>query len=358
MKNKYGAPLRALVAGQYHLVCYVDMVDTPAFDAEVSAYPAITLIKRETPGPTRIAHRPRIDRDTLAELAQALRATAVPEGSGIVEIAKVARGHEPWVLQSFDQLAIARRLEADFPALEEAGCQVGIGVATGADTVFIGPFDRLDVEPDRKLPLVGTQDIEDGTVKWRGLGVINPFRDDGSLVALADYPRLARYFERHADVIRQRNCAKRNPRSWYRTIDRIYPDLSERPKLLIPDIKGDAHIVYETGHFYPHHNLYFITSDEWDLQALQAVLRSGIAKLFVSIYSIRMRGGYLRFQAQYLRRIRLPRWRNVPENIRQTLMEAAQAGDVETCNQAVFDLYRLTPGERAAIEGNGAQENR
>ena len=262
MKNKYGAPLRALVAGQYHLACYVDMMDTPAFDAEVIAYPAITLIKRETPGPTRIAHRPRIDRDTLAKLAQALRATSAPEGSGIVEIAGVAKGRDPWILQSFDQLAIARRLEADFPTLEEAGCKVGIGVATGADTVFIGPFDRLDVEPDRKLPLVKTRDIQGGNVEWRGLGVINPFRNEGSLVALADYPRLARYFERHADVMRQRHCAKRNPRSWYRTIDRINPALTSQPKLLIPDIKGDAHIVYEAGHFYPHHNLYFITSDD------------------------------------------------------------------------------------------------
>ncbi|QQS54214.1 MAG: hypothetical protein IPM89_15665 [Candidatus Competibacteraceae bacterium] len=234
---------------------------------------------------------------------------------------------------------------------------VGIGVATGADTVFIGPFDRLDVEPDRKLPLVKTRDIQGGNVEWRGLGVINPFRNEGSLVALADYPRLARYFERHADVMRQRHCAKRNPKSWYRTIDRINPDLTSQPKLLIPDIKGDAHIVYEAGHFYPHHNLYFITSDEWDLQALQAVLQSGIAKLFVSIYSTRMRGGYLRFQAQYLRRIRLPRWRDVPESIRQMLVDAVRAGDVETCNHAAFDLYRLTAEERAAIGGNGARDN-
>lgn len=109
--------------------------------------------------------------------------------------------------------------------------------------------------------------------------------------------------------------------------------------------------MYESGQFYPHHNLYFITSDEWDLLALQAVLRSGIARLFVSIYSTRMRGGYLRFQAQYLRRIRLPRWRDVPETIRQTLMDAARAGDIETCDRTVFDLYRLSTAERALIGG-------
>jgi hypothetical protein len=334
------------------------MVDTPAFHSEVAAYPAITIIKREKPGPTRFAHRPPIDLDALAKLTQALQADTIAEKeSGVTEMAGVTKGCEPWILQSFDQLAVVRRLEADFPVLEEAGCKVDIGVATGADKVFIGQFKNLDIEPDRILPLVTTKDIESGTVAWRGLGVINPFRDDGSLVNLADYPRLARYFERHDDVIRKRNCAKRNPTDWYRTIDRIYPALTYQPKLLVPDIKGEAHIVYEGGCLYPHHNLYFITSEEWNLRALQAVLRSGIAKLFVSLYSTQMRGGYLRFQAQYLRRIRLPRWRDVPEAVRTALIGAANTGNVEACNRAAFDLYRLTTEEKAAIGGNDHQDD-
>ncbi len=356
MKNKYGSPLREMIADRYHLAYYVDMVGTPAFHSEVMAYPAITVIKRGKSGPTRIAHRPQIDRNTLAKLAQTLRASAIPQGSSVVEVTGIAKGNEPWILQSFDQLAVVRRLEKDYPVLEDAGCRVGIGVATGADKVFIGPFNSLDVEEDRKLPLVMTRDIVDGTVQWQGLGVINPFHNDGSLVELSAYPKLARYLKEHADMIRQRNCAKKNPMAWYRTIDRIYPDLVYRPKLLIPDIKGEAHIVYEDGHFYPHHNLYFITSEEWDVIALQAVLRSGIAKLFVSIYSTRMRGGYLRFQAQYLRRIRLPRWQDVPKTIQKALVDAAKVGNLEACNHAVSDLYRLTPEEKAAIGGNNSED--
>ena len=127
---------------------------------------------------------------------------------------------------------------------------------------------------------------------------------------------------------------------------------------MIPDIKDEAHVVYEDGHLYPHHNLYFITSAEWDLKALQAVLRSGIAKLFVSIYSTKMRGGYLRFQAQYLRRIRLPRWEDVPQGVREALVDAANSEDIEACNHAVTALYRLTPEERAAMGDSGNQDGR
>ena len=346
MKNKYGGPLRTLVSEQFHLACYVDMVDTPAFHSEVSAYPAITLIKREKPGTTRVACQPKIEKSSLSELAVQLRTGAENRAGHVIEIQNVTQRGEPWILKSFPQLALVRRLEADFPSIEEAGCKVGIGVATGADRIFTGDFQSLDVEPDRKLPLIKTSDIKTGKIDWHGQGVVNPFNDGGSLVKLADYPRLSAYFSTHADAIKRRNCAQRNPANWYRTIDRITPSLMKKPKLLIPDIKGDAHVVFDEGNFYPHHNLYYITSGEWELPILQKVLESGIARLFVSLYSTRMRGGFLRFQAQYIRRIRLPRWSDVPEHIKKTLRTEP---DREICNETIYDLYQLTQKEREAI---------
>ncbi|MBU8541761.1 Eco57I restriction-modification methylase domain-containing protein [Falsiroseomonas tokyonensis] len=364
MKNRYGGPLRQLVAERFHLKTYVDMFGTPAFHTDVIAYPAITIIARPAakgrPGgkerrkATRVAHRPEISAAGLAQLSADLTAPKLPKDSQSVrEVEGVAAGSDPWILESSNQLALVRRLEMTFPPLEEAGCKVGIGVATGADQAFIGLFDALDVEPDRKLPLVMTRDIQGGTVQWRGFGVVNPFRDEGGLVNLDDYPRLKAYLEGHKAEIAGRHVAQKAPANWYRTIDRIYPAIAAKPKLLIPDIKGQAHIVHEDGQLYPHHNLYFITSDTWDLKALQAVLLSGIARLFVAAYSTKMHGGFLRFQAQYLRRIRVPAWRDVPEATRRALIDAAARDDRDACNKAVFQLYGLTATERAALGGNG-----
>jgi TaqI-like C-terminal specificity domain len=150
-------------------------------------------------------------------------------------------------------------------------------------------------------------------------------------------------------VICNRNVAKRNSDRWYRTIDRITPTITHMPKLLIPDIKGEANIVYEEGRFYPHHNLYYITSDTWDLKALQAVLLSEITRLFITTYSTKMRGGYLRFQAQYLRRIHIPYWKDVPEKLKVKLRTAAEKRDIAACNTVTFELYRLTPEERSIL---------
>lgn len=352
-KNKYGGPLRAMISERFALTHFVDLVGTPAFMVDVMTYPAITVIEHPKPGtkerPTRIAYQPDIQPSTLAALAKAMTAPQLNKGAGVVEMSGVVSGAEPWILHQPDRLALVRRLERTLPTLEEAGCKVGIGVATGSDSIYIGPMEELDVEPSRKLPLVRTQDIYNGTVQWHGKGVLNPFEDDGRVVDLAEYPRFAAYLHKHASKIKARNVAKRNPERWFRTIDRIYPTLASAPKLLVPDIKGDAHIVYEEGRLYPHHNLYFITSNDWDLRALQAVLMSGMAKLFVGTYSTTMRGGFMRFQAQYLRRIRVPHWHDVPKSLQKALQKAAVAGDRDAANRATFKLYKLNEAERAIV---------
>jgi hypothetical protein len=350
MKNRYGARLRQLVAQQFHLETYVDMVDTPAFHSDVVAYPAITVIANNRGNVTRAAHRPPIDAGVLHSLALGL--TAERPGDRVTELLDVTKGADPWILDASPELTLVRRLETDFPTIEESGCKVGIGVATGADEAFIAPFDELDVEDDRKLPLVMTRDIQSGQVEWRGRGVVNPFGPNGKLVDLANYPRLRRYLEERRSQIAGRHVAMKAPANWYRTIDRIYPELAKKPKLLIPDIKGQAHVVFEDHGLYPHHNLYFITSDIWDIRALHAVMLSGIARVFVATYSTKMRGGFLRFQAQYLRRIRLPKWSDVSNDVRLQLRNAALQGDVAACDEAAARLYGLSDEERKALRGS------
>src|SRR3546814_20747559 len=102
---------------------------------------------------------------------------------------------------------------------EDAGCKVGIGVATGCDRVFIDDYDALPVEASRKLPLAMAGDLESGQIVWRGKGVLNPFEADGRLASLADYPRFSAYLHAHRDAVVRRHVAGRNPAGWYRTIE-------------------------------------------------------------------------------------------------------------------------------------------
>jgi len=347
LKNKYGGPLRAYASSNFHLRFFVDMEGTPAFLSEVIAYPAITVFERGQGETTRVARKPEISEASLSALTQAMLGDGAAADPRVDEIPHAVRGADPWLLDEPERLKLLRRLEASFPDLEAAGCKVGIGVASGADKVYIGKYADLPVEAERKLPMVMAPDLDGAHIHWGGHGVINPFNPDGSLASLDDYPLFGAYMRAHQATLSRRHCAKKSATGWYRTIDRIWDDLSRRPKLLIPDIKGEPTVVLDEGSYYPHHNLYYIASDEWELPALATVLRSSLAVLFVSSYCVRMAGGFLRFQAQYLRRIRVPRWENLSERQRAALRSAHVTLDIDVIDNAVAQAFGLSDTEKA-----------
>jgi len=358
VKNKYGGPLREKVTSSFHLRYYIDMEGVDAFHAGVAAYPAVTVISRapaiSAVRATRVGRGSVGHRDELPRLVRTLVAPVV-ESSHVDEIVLSRESDSPWLLDDVPRLRLLRRLESELPTLEQAECRVGIGVATGCDRVFIGDYESLPVEPERKLPLAMARDLIDGRMRWSGCGVVNPFEDDGRLASLDEYPKLAAYLTANREAVVGRHVAGKNPTGWYRTIDRIYPGLVAQPKLLIPDIKGEATVVYDEGSLYPHHNLYYVVSSDWDLRALQTVLRSSVAVFFVATYCTRMAGGFLRFQAQYLRRIRLPYWRNVPAALRAELIAAEGGSAGEVVDAPVFRLYGMSAAENELVSRIAAE---
>lgn len=345
LKNRYGGPLREKITRGYWLKYFIDMEGSSAFHSDVIAYPAITVFQRVGPTattthPTRSAGAEAVAAQPLPVLVDALLG-ATDRPTAIAEFQLDAVGSAPLLLDDIPRLVLLRRIEHAFPTLEQAGCKVGIGVATGCDRVFIDALDALPVEPERKLPLVMARDLVDGSVCWGGKGVLNPFDESGQLVPLDAFPLFERYLNLHRDSVANRHVAQRNLDGWYRTIDRIQPDLVKTPKLLVPDIKGEGVFVIDEGHYYPHHNLYYITADEWDLRALQTVLRSSLTLMTVATYCTRMAGGFMRFQAQYLRRIRVPRWHNVDQPMRERLIAASPARIQAAIDTPVYELYGL-----------------
>lgn len=347
IKNKYGGPLRQMISMNHHLQYFVPMDDLDAFNNEVSAYPAVTIVQKDSKGKTRTTKEAG-EVSKIKNLSTKLKTKAISRGIEEVDLSDL--GPSPWIMTKDAKVDLVRELENRCPLIEETGCKIGIGVATGADKIYIGKYEELDVEKERKLRLAQTKDLSNGEIQWRGFGIVNPFKEDGSLASFEDFPRMGAFFKDNMDRVKRRNVAKKNKANWYRTIDRIYPSLAERPKLLIPDIKGAAHIVYENQGLYPHHNLYYIISDRWDLRALRGILLSGLAYLFVSVYSTLMRGGFLRFQAQYLRRIRIPCWEMIEPSARRDLQRAGEEGDVQSCLDIVAGILDLNGTHRLELE--------
>ena len=338
--NKYGAPLRELVTSRYAVKCYVDLHDASPFESDVIAYPSIFVLSTGKTGRVPVARLVTASEAECKAAGLALRSLEARADADVVVYESWFDGADPWVLGSPAHLRVLRELESRLPTLEGDGeTRVRIGVASGADEAYIVPSDA-DIEPDRLVPLVMREDITAGQVRDAARCVINTFGANGKLIDLVQYPRLARHLDRF-DKVRLRHVAKKNPNGWFRTIDRVYPELASTPKLLVPDIAGSNEVTYEAGRFHPHHNLYFITSTAWDLEVLGGLLSSRVALFFVWSYAVKMRGGYLRFQAQYLRRIRVPRPGSLPASLAEDIKAAFRERDFKRLDELALQAYGL-----------------
>jgi adenine-specific DNA-methyltransferase len=344
MRNAYGKSLRSLVSSDYAVDAVITMHDVDAFHEQVAAYPAITVIRAGEQRRAAIADTTRdFDASSAGTLKQWFRNTGAEplhdRGISAAWLAHWFSTPSGWPSGSPDRLAMVADLEERFPLLEETGAVVGIGLASGADDVYIVTDSTL-VERERMLPIAMRSDLQSGTIRWSGHYLVNPWGTDG-LVDLEDWQLLGAYFRRNWEKINGRNVAKRNPGKEFRTIDRVIAGLRERHKLFLADMSSRIWPVLDEGHYYPHHNLYWIHAgqSDWDLEVLGGILLSDIAELFISTYCVRMRGGTLRLQAQYLRRIRLPRYSSIADNDRMTLREAFRRRDADAASEVAHRLY-------------------
>ena len=345
MRNAYGRALRAKVVDGFSVDDVIVMHDADAFESAVSAYPAITVISKKPQGAATIAKVS--ERFGAGQASTYLRWRYRDETRLVteeVDAAVLPSWHETsevWPDATPAVIAWLEQLEATMPLLEDAstGTKLGIGIATGSDRIYIRSGD-IDVEPDRLMPMVTPDAIRSGEFRFAGEHLVSPWTPNG-LVDLRDYPRLARYYAGNAQQLRGRSVAKRSGPHWYRTIDRQNFSLLQREMLVFQDMKAQATPVRVPAGYVPHHNLYWIVSTAWDLDALGGLLLSKVVEKQVEAYCVKMRGGTLRFQAQVLRKVRIPRIDGLTQPTLDDLAAAFRTRDRERATSAALRAFQL-----------------
>lgn len=340
-KNLYGRALRQLIAQHYRVRYFLNLEHTQPFVTEVSAYPCIVVLDRQRGGETRATTLTRLEPDDLRCLAQEKKADS---GVTWARFPDWYPDGAPWVATSRDSFDRHKALARQHPLLEDSAAEtrVGIGVATGADEIFVLPKKDTSIEEHCQLPLIMAGDVSAQRLTWSGHYLVNPYASENGpeLRDLREVPGMASYFEQHRAKLEARHTARKHPDAWYRTIDRVAHPLTRTPKLLLPDIQNGGVVGWDSGQFYPHHNLYWLTSVGWDLRALQAILRSSFVYEQVKAISVQMRGGAVRYQAQVLRKLRIPLASSLAPELIQRLAAASDSTDQSAIDSVAAEAFK------------------
>lgn len=317
LKNQYGKLLRGEISASYNLKQIINLESVNPFQKRVVAYPAITLIEnRESQKHFKYA---KID-----DINHLQEVDVKSEKRVIVK-------NDEWS-DAFNPI----KQNSNLLTIEEMGFKVGIGVATGADSVFIGEELVDYIEKELLLPIILSKDINCTSVNWSGKYLFNPFDNRGNIIDLEKYPKANLYLLSHKSRLQSRHIAKRNPNYWYRTIDKIDPLLLSMPKILLPDISNNRYVTIDNGEYYPHHNMYYITgSDNCNLTLLSAILMSDFVSSQLRNLSNVMNGGYPRWQSQYIKKLRVPNIFSLDEENRGALLDNYRTNNLSKINSIV-----------------------
>lgn len=167
----------------------VNLEKTNAFQEKVLAYPAITIISNEVPATTY--HYMEI---TDIEQLEWQKWT----------IKKMSTTND-WS-EMFYEISNFHSLST----IEEQNFHIGIGVATGADSIYISTTLKGMIEGSRLIPAINARDLTGNKLSWNGEYLLNPFDENGNLVDLASYPKTQQYLESKKEILSNRHIAK-NP---------------------------------------------------------------------------------------------------------------------------------------------------
>lgn len=158
LKNEYGKKLRQYISYSYRLQLLINMEQADVFQENVLVYPAISLISAETP-----------QRDfEYAECNEVTRLNDLPTMHKAMPVGA------DWTEAFMETLSTSSLL-----SIEQQGFKIGIGVATGADTIFISDKLPDKVEAELIIPAINARDLRGNKLQWERKYLLNPYTTGG-----------------------------------------------------------------------------------------------------------------------------------------------------------------------------------
>jgi len=374
MRASYGKNTRQLLAKEVTPRQIIDFGDLSIFDA--TTYPSIIIVQKKI-FPHTLMGEGQIGGEVLAATFTDISQIENPEQTlqkiGF-KLSCDALKDEGWTLERPEILALMDKLrKAGKPLGEYVQGRFYRGILTGLNEAFVIDEDtrkKLIAEDPKSTELIKPwlrgRDIKKWKAEWAGLYLITipssankewPWSKEnteakGRKIFAKTYPAIYRHLSAHEDKLQKRDD---QGQFWWELRSCIYYEEFEKPKIIYPDIAQASEFTYDTGRFFLGNTAYVIpTNETW----LLGLLNSKLIWWFYLSLSSMIRGGFVRFIAQYMEQIPIiaviadqqaPIIKRVQKIIAHP--DSSDVPKLETeIDQMVYKLYGLTESEIKIVE--------
>ena len=355
-RSAYGKKLRDFLARQATLFQLIDFGDAPVFTS--IAYPSIITASKTHAQENHLRALNWDPGPSINEFGNIFRT----KGFTMPQSALTVDG---WRLTSPDTLNLLEKLRSiGKPLGGYVKDQFYRGVTTGLNNAFVinqSTRDHLISEDPKSAeiikPWLRGKDVKRWQVNWTRLYVI--FLRRGT--EIEDYPVLKAYLNQFKKQLTPGIAGGRKEGNyqWYEIQDNTaYYSEFEKPKIVYPDIAVSPQFAYDESGAYGGNTMYIVPTQEMWLLGL---LNSKAVFWFYTKTSTQIRGGFVRFIAQYVSQIPIPSIKpeqkvligkivNQILDTKRTDPNADVSALENEIDQIVYLLYDLTPEEIAIVE--------
>ena len=355
-RSAYGKKLRDFLARQATLFQLIDFGDAPVFTS--IAYPSIiTASKTHAQG----NHLRALNWETgpsINEFGTVFRT----KGFTMPQSALTVDG---WRLTSPDALNLLEKLRSvGKPLGEYVKDRFYRGITTGLNEAFVVDSetrDQLIAEHPNSTevlkPFLRGRDVKRWQIEDTGLYLCYV----GWGLPIEEYPAIYAHLKGFEGKLKRRPEVEQGRVPWY-ALSRYASDYwqeFEKFKIVYPDIAVSPQFAYDERGAYGGNTMYIVPTEEMWLLGL---LNSKAVFWFYTKTSTQIRGGFVRFIAQYVSQIPIPTIQPAQKaligEIVNQILDAkhtnpdADVSELENeIDQIVYLLYGLTPEEIKIVEG-------
>ena len=348
MLTGYGRKIRELVLEESSIEQIIDFNGSGVFE-EVTNYPCIIVLKKSKErGTFKVASVYR--QKSLKEIAEKFSLqNFYDQDMESFRLKQKDLTADPWFMVPPEAMEIFEKVGKAGPTLDKVTKRISVGTASGLDRVFVIPEKKArTLEKEVLKPAVKGEDVRRWNIQWQGLYLIVPYINRGGKIRPVDislYPHAEAYLKGYKEDLEKRYCV-RNGKEWYELHDSVDPSMSERPKIITPDISDRNNFALDEGKYYCLHTCYFIYP-EINAKYLLGLLNSKVLEFYFKLISPTLSGGYYRYMTQYLKKLPVAEADSYQFN---EIIEAVDRKDEEALNNVVSQLYDISAIEFKTIK--------